>query len=174
MFFASLGFPLSRQTTAFLWVRMRIRLSWLPQLFIVWCAPIGNFGHVEDVVFQPDSHGRTGPVQDCSTCKDRRPVTGKVTAVATLSGIHLFLSVSLSPSLFQPPLSDAAAAESRAAATHVETMYCSSETGETGRGWHSGSHCRYTELLRKHQRHPQGMESTDNPLTIVCRDVAGN
>ncbi|CAI8057967.1 hypothetical protein GBAR_LOCUS31548 [Geodia barretti] len=54
--------------------------------------------------------------------------------------------------------------ESTTGPSHVQTMYLPSETGETGRDWHRGSHVRYTELLRKHQRQPQGTAS----LTHCC------
>lgn len=40
--------------------------------------------------------------------------------------------------------------------THVETMYSSTESGRSSTTWHRGSHCQYTELLKKHQRHPHG------------------
>ena len=38
--------------------------------------------------------------------------------------------------------------------SHTTSMY-SSEGGE--HSWHSGSHVKYTDLLRKHQRNPQGV-----------------
>ena len=58
--------------------------------------------------------------------------------------------------------------ESTTGPSHVQTMYLPSETGETGRDWHRGSHVRYTELLRKHQRQPQGTASLTHRITYLC------
>jgi hypothetical protein len=57
--------------------------------------------------------------------------------------------------------------ESTTGPSHVQTMYFPSETGETGRDWHRGSHVRYTELLRKHLRQPQGAASLTHCITSL-------
>ncbi|CAI8057969.1 hypothetical protein GBAR_LOCUS31548, partial [Geodia barretti] len=140
----------------------------------VWCAPIGTFPKLRYVVLQLDPHGRPGPVQDCFVHQQRRKRRwngkGRRTELSVRSKPSKLMSnsSSITPVSLQTnepgETSVVQQDESTTGPSHVQTMYLPSETGETGRDWHRGSHVRYTELLRKHQRQPQGTAS----LTHCC------